>query len=173
MRISDWSSDVFSSDLLSFPFLTIIEIADIAVEFMISDCCAERWQYRNGWKFLGQRKVQIPDAGAGRSQEQVGPSLKLVEGGKRRLKSEYPRVRAQHFIIAIKTECLPIEGSISHVIISPVIHGTALVVRLNCIACCQAELCVRPQGKGGSGAQALCLAGRLRARSEENTSELQ
>src|SRR3546814_9134187 len=79
MRISDWSSDVFSSDLLSIPFLTIIEIADIAVEFMISDCCAERWQYRNGWKFLGQRKVQIPDAGAGRSQEQVGPSLRSEE----------------------------------------------------------------------------------------------
>src|SRR3546814_14185053 len=93
---------------------------------MISDCFAERWQYRNGWKFLGQRKVQIPDAGAGRSQEQVGPSLKLVEGGKRRLNSEYPRVRAQHFIIAIKTDCMPIEGSISHVIISSVIHGTDL-----------------------------------------------
>src|SRR3546814_17827151 len=108
MRISDWSSDVFSSDLLSIPFLTIIEIADIAVEFMISDCCAARWQYRNGWKFLGQRKVQIPDAGAGRSQEQVGPSLKLVAGGKRRLKSEYPRGRDQHLHLALKTECLPI-----------------------------------------------------------------
>src|SRR3546814_13874291 len=107
--------------------------------------------------------MRISDWSSDVCSSDLGPSLKLVEGGKRRLKSEYPRVRAQHFIIAIKTECLPIEGSISHVIISPVIHGTALVVRLNCIACCQAELCVRPQWKGGSGAQALCLAGRLRA----------
>src|SRR3546814_12534997 len=33
---------------LSIPFLTIIEIADIAVEFMISDFCSERLHYRNG-----------------------------------------------------------------------------------------------------------------------------
>src|SRR3546814_20609353 len=95
--------------------------------------------------------MRISDWSSDVCSSDLGPSLKLVEGGKRRLKSEYPRVRAQHFIIAIKTECLPIEGSISHVIISPVIHGTALVVRLNCIACCQAELCVRPQGKGEIG----------------------
>src|SRR3546814_17598881 len=99
---------------------------------MISDCCAERWQYRNGWKFLGQRKVQIPEAGAGRSQEQVGPSLKLVEGGKRRLKSEYPLVRAKHFIIAITPECLQIEGRINHVIIRHVLQGTAIFGRMNC-----------------------------------------
>src|SRR3546814_6997185 len=45
-------------------------------------------------------------------------------------------------------------------------HKTAYEMRISdwsSDVCSSDLLCVRPQGKGGSGAQALCLAGRLRA----------
>src|SRR3546814_8100121 len=108
MRTSYWSSDVCSSylllylhRLLRFQLTAVVHVQPVAVIIMPGDVQGNRIDARKRLRLcIAALDVKIPDAVRRRSQELVGPALKLVQGRKRRLEGceRNAIVRAQHLI---------------------------------------------------------------------------
>src|SRR3546814_4072385 len=85
MLISDWSSDVCSSDLLRIIFVAIMDRQAVATEAVEGEGRHQRPRLADLRHRIGDPGIIVLNAGAGRRQELVGPAVELVQRGEGRL----------------------------------------------------------------------------------------